>query len=502
LKEKDSEGNFKKLVNAVIENSETKRNIILSAKSEDAIQWIAALWFAFPARFLRNFTFSTYSVDPGRGSVLVGATAAEGSRFDFRSQMAFNHQFYVFNFEEQRISPMEHESVYAEIANTAITYARNNKIEKFDEFLGKYNYPALNRDIGTAWKLFAMQENKDEKPDNQNEALDFMFKYAKQEAIDSFWANPGNLSHEVCMYVLEHNIKDITDLRDLVMKNHDFKQHFELMPLFLEKLDEHGKAEYFWKSVHPFTSQQHKECGKQMLKLYIQVVSNKKELVTLIFFADENSYAEYLPELIKRFEADLNSFEGFEIDKLEKIANIKGKTNLPTKGSKLDIFLLMHKISPKSVPMEETCEKLGRSIKNISEQDIVPIFKMLIGKISTLIDYERIFPLLIEISPAARKKFDEELLSGDPELIKRMVRFIISERQKTDENPNRDKWVGFAVEILQKMQGSNSKAFKSMDKEYLEKKLDGWSELKEIINDKPKSSGIFSGFTNLFKSKK
>jgi hypothetical protein len=448
LKEKDAEGNFKKLVNAVIENSETKRNIILSAKSEDAIQWIAALWFAFPARFLQNFTFSTYSVDPGRGNVLVGATVSEGSRFDFNSQMAFNHQFYVFDFEAERISPMEHESIYADIANTAITYARNNKIEEFGEFLGKYNYPCINRDIGDAWSIFAEQEAN----------LSFMFKYAKPETITSFWANPDNLSCDVCKYALEHNIKSITELRDMVIKNNNFNQLADLMPLFLEKLDEHGKEEYFWKSVTPFTSPQHKECGKQMLKHYIKVASKKEELMKLIFFADSNGYSECEPELLRLFEDGLKSYEEFAIDKLEKLQIIKEKNNLPIKGSKLNVFLITHKIRKASLE-----------------------------------DYKQIFPVIMEVPQVA----------NDPAIIYKIANFAISMRKAPDEYPNMEEWLAFAVDLLQKMRERDPKEFKAMDNFYSEKKFPGWNELKEIIIGKSaQSGGMFGGIFNIFKSKK
>lgn len=188
LEENDSEGVLRKLINAVIENAESRRGIVLVADSREAARWIAALSFAFPAGLLQNLTFSTYTVDPSRTNFLAAATSPKGSRFDPSNEMAFKHQFYVFDLGARRVSAMERDYLYPNIAETAIKVSYG-KFEKFKAFFDSYDYDVINRDIDTVYKLFAARDDKNASPDSLLEFADFTRKYAKPEAMKSFLAD-------------------------------------------------------------------------------------------------------------------------------------------------------------------------------------------------------------------------------------------------------------------------------------------------------------------------
>ncbi|MCL2072771.1 MAG: hypothetical protein FWH18_02525 [Marinilabiliaceae bacterium] len=154
---------LEKFINAAILNSETNRKIIICDSHENSIFWIAAILFAFPLQLSKSLTFSTYSIDPANNYFAIAATVPNGNKFDFYNQIAYTNQYFIFNFDKNKISPIDYSSIYGEAVSTYLL-ADHSKLDKISTVFEILFKQKIDKDIDFFYKLFADTEEYIETP--------------------------------------------------------------------------------------------------------------------------------------------------------------------------------------------------------------------------------------------------------------------------------------------------------------------------------------------------
>jgi hypothetical protein len=185
LSENENEKIFTTIINSIIENSISKRKIILSDNQPNVVQWLSSISFSLPLFLANTITFSTYSVDPGNNNFFICSTSIEGSRFNFTNDSAYQFQYYVFNCNDKRYSLVSHSSVFSEVAITALTISYDRFLKLLD-FFNNFNYPVINKDIDLIVKLFSASESKTNFQVDWTDLLGFIYQNAKDDYLNNF----------------------------------------------------------------------------------------------------------------------------------------------------------------------------------------------------------------------------------------------------------------------------------------------------------------------------
>jgi hypothetical protein len=118
---------------AVMGALSTGRRIIIVDESHAVALWIAAASYALPRLLALKLTFNTYVKNPYQTEFLIVGTTSD-SDFGFASH-EIEHQFYVFDFEGGRFTPLNETSAFARLASAVYTPELVHIVAGFDAFI-------------------------------------------------------------------------------------------------------------------------------------------------------------------------------------------------------------------------------------------------------------------------------------------------------------------------------------------------------------------------------
>jgi len=204
LAENENEKIYSQIINSIIENSVSKRKIILSDNQINISLWLASISFTFPLNLANTITFSTYSIDPANNNSLICATSQEGNRFNFFNDSAYQFQYYIFNIPLNKNSAVNQSYTYTDVANTSLTISYDRFI-KLHEFFNKFNYQIINNDIDLIYKLFAASEEKGQFQFEWSELLDFVNQFANDNYLKTFLGSIVEYLEQVLSNIVDDN---------------------------------------------------------------------------------------------------------------------------------------------------------------------------------------------------------------------------------------------------------------------------------------------------------
>ena len=196
---------YSQILNSIIEKSLTNRRIILTDNQINIALWLLSISFAFPLYLANDITFSTYSFDPSNNNSLICATSKEGNRFNFYNEAAYQYQYYIFNTMINKYSEIKISSLYAEIANTALTVSYE-KFLKFHDFFNNFNYNTINNKIDIIYKIFTVNEEKTQFQPDWQEILEFINQYANENYIREFLSIYTEFLEKVLSNIILDNV--------------------------------------------------------------------------------------------------------------------------------------------------------------------------------------------------------------------------------------------------------------------------------------------------------
>ena len=136
----------------------TGRRIVLVDNTESVAMWISAASYALPRHLALKLTFNTYVKNPYVNDFLLVGTTTD-SDFGFASHEV-NHQFFVFDFEGKRFSPITEITSFAQFVTAVIKLGGARMVNQFSQFVERVA-PDLNVEELTpafACYLFSSQQ--------------------------------------------------------------------------------------------------------------------------------------------------------------------------------------------------------------------------------------------------------------------------------------------------------------------------------------------------------
>lgn len=165
-----SEGSFSRFLEAparaakvrdflasVLAALENDRPIILVDQTDDDVaRWIALAIGTLPRNLLSRVTFTTYTKSPYDTDVMICGTTSD-SDFAF-SESELKHQFYVFDFVEQRFSPAPEAHAFAKVMSFWYVDKQESEVQKFCAFANQFGVAIQASKIDALMQLYSMTE--------------------------------------------------------------------------------------------------------------------------------------------------------------------------------------------------------------------------------------------------------------------------------------------------------------------------------------------------------
>ena len=111
----------------------TGRRIVFVDTAESVAMWISAASYVLPHHLTLKLTFNTYVKNPYLNDFLVVGTTAD-SDFGFAPHEV-NHQFFVFDFEGKRFTPITEITPFARLVSAAFQLGHVRVLNQFSEFV-------------------------------------------------------------------------------------------------------------------------------------------------------------------------------------------------------------------------------------------------------------------------------------------------------------------------------------------------------------------------------
>lgn len=110
----------------------TGRRIVLVDTAESVAMWISAASYVLPPHLTLRLTFNTYVKNPYLNDFLIVGTTVD-SDFGFAPHEV-NHQFFVFDFEGRRFTPITEITSFARMVSAAFQLGHARVVNQFSEF--------------------------------------------------------------------------------------------------------------------------------------------------------------------------------------------------------------------------------------------------------------------------------------------------------------------------------------------------------------------------------
>lgn len=111
----------------------TGRRIVLVDTAESVAMWISAASYVLPHHLTLRLTFNTYVKNPYLNDFLIVGTTAD-SDFGFAPHEV-NHQFFVFDFEGKRFTPIPEITPFARMVSAAVQLGHARVVNQFSAFV-------------------------------------------------------------------------------------------------------------------------------------------------------------------------------------------------------------------------------------------------------------------------------------------------------------------------------------------------------------------------------
>lgn len=111
----------------------TGRRIVLVDTAESVAMWISAASYVLPHHLTLRLTFNTYVKNPYLNDFLIVGTTAD-SDFGFAPHEV-NHQFFVFDFEGKRFTPIAEITPFARMVSAAVELGHARVVNQFSAFV-------------------------------------------------------------------------------------------------------------------------------------------------------------------------------------------------------------------------------------------------------------------------------------------------------------------------------------------------------------------------------
>lgn len=131
----------------------TGRRIIIVDESQAVALWIAAASYALPRHLALKLTFNTYVKNPYHTEFLIIGTTSD-SDFGFASH-EIEHQFYVFDFEGGRFTPLNETSTFARMVSAVYTQDHVYVAAGFDAFVERVAPDSSLEELDAAFSCYA-----------------------------------------------------------------------------------------------------------------------------------------------------------------------------------------------------------------------------------------------------------------------------------------------------------------------------------------------------------
>lgn len=132
LDSNDHLSRFPYLLTAVIEGLKIKKRIIIVDSNQNIALWIAAVTHLIPRDLAKQITFSTYNKNPYALDILICGITLD-SDFHFTEQ-EINFEYSVFDFEDNRYSPIDKIDPFAEVVTQAFSNKNFKILDNFSVF--------------------------------------------------------------------------------------------------------------------------------------------------------------------------------------------------------------------------------------------------------------------------------------------------------------------------------------------------------------------------------
>lgn len=138
----------------------TGRRIVIVDTTKSVALWISAASYLLPQHLALKLTFNTYVKNPYVNDFLIVGTTTD-SDFGFAAHEV-NHQFFVFDFEGKRFTPITEITPFARMAAAAIKLGCVNQFSQFVERIA----PDLKvEELAPAFACYLLSSNQQPDPD-------------------------------------------------------------------------------------------------------------------------------------------------------------------------------------------------------------------------------------------------------------------------------------------------------------------------------------------------
>ncbi|GAB7088757.1 GAP1-N2 domain-containing protein [Marinifilum fragile] len=198
-----------KMIDAYLQQQRySKKMVIVDSNTPE---WIAAITASFPRHISKKQSFSTYNINPTPLNVQITSTSYDGSYFDFRDHQVFEHQYYIFNINEDLISPVESESSFAKV--TAENLKNSPQlVSEFSDFISKFEISDFAREIEIISALYFFSVRF--LMNNWSLVVSYVGSHANREYKASFIKNNLELIGKVIMNSKPDEVNEILQVLD------------------------------------------------------------------------------------------------------------------------------------------------------------------------------------------------------------------------------------------------------------------------------------------------
>ncbi|HYV10715.1 MAG TPA: hypothetical protein VE980_07470 [Pyrinomonadaceae bacterium] len=136
----------------------TGRRIVMVDTTQSVAMWICAASYLLPHHLTLKLTFNTYVKNPYVNDFLIVGTTTD-SDFSFASHEV-NHQFFVFDFEGKRFTPVTDITPFARMAAAAIKLGSGRVINEFSQFVERVAPDLKVEELAPAFSCFLLSTNQ------------------------------------------------------------------------------------------------------------------------------------------------------------------------------------------------------------------------------------------------------------------------------------------------------------------------------------------------------
>ncbi|MEK4870748.1 GAP1-N2 domain-containing protein [Niallia sp. FSL W8-1348] len=208
------------MVKAVFLYKKNGRRILILDEQENIPLWLASISMAFPTKFAKEITFTTYTYDPMKSQYLLNATLPNGTNYQGNETM-IGQQFYVFDLFYQEIPRIEEEISYPSFV-MQFFHSDWSGLNHFFEFIENTKLEVIDDHLDNATLLYSFMHSGKISSFQLKQALQFAHLNCrdsyKKEIVKMIQKHYPKGAEELQVLILEQDIEIAESLSNLLFE--------------------------------------------------------------------------------------------------------------------------------------------------------------------------------------------------------------------------------------------------------------------------------------------